>query len=145
MTKIKNDTGPVLRKFKMLYPDDEACLELLSRKKWKEGFVCKKCGNTNYCAGKKPFSRRCTKCKSEESATSNTLFHNCRIPLHEAMEITILNCTFPDISSYELSRNLERRHMTCYHFQKKIKACMEGKQQDHLLKELLSEINKKMV
>jgi hypothetical protein len=144
MTKIKNDIRPVLKKFKILYPGEEVCLELLSRKKWEKGFVCKKCGNTNYCKGKKPFSRRCTKCKSEESATSNTLFHNCRIPLHEALEITLLNCIFPDISSYEISRNLERRHMTCYHFQKKIKSCIEGKEQDKLLKELLSEINKKM-
>jgi hypothetical protein len=34
--------------------------------------------------------------------------------------------------------------MTCYHFQKKIKACIEGKQQDQLIKELISEINYKM-
>ncbi len=144
MTKIKNDISPVLKKFKMIFPGEETCLELLAQKKWAKGFVCKKCGNTNFCRGKKPFSRRCTKCKSEESVTSNTLFHNCRIPLNEALEIALLSCAFPDISSYELSRNLERRHMTCYHFQKKIKACIEGKQQDKLLKELLAEINKKM-
>lgn len=144
MTKTKYDISPVLKKFKMMFPEEEACLELLAQKKWVNGFICKKCGNTNYCKGKKPYSRRCTKCKSEESATSGTLFHNCRIPMTEALEIALLNCVFPDISSYELSRNLERRHMTCYHFQKKIKACVEGKRQDKLLKELLIEINKKM-
>lgn len=144
MTKEKNDINPVLKKFKLLYPGEEECLELLSIKKWSEGFVCKKCGNTNYCKGKKPFSRRCTKCKTEESVTSNTLFHNCRIPLNEALEITLLSCMFPDISSYELSRKMERRHMTCYHFQKKIKACLENKNKDKLLEEVLTEINNRI-
>jgi hypothetical protein len=144
MTKTKNDISSVLKSFKKLYPDEEDCLALLSEKKWHDGFVCRKCGNTNYCKGKKPFSRRCTKCKTEESVTSNTLFHHCRIPLSEAFEITILNCLFPDISSYELSRNMEKRHMTCYHFQKKVKACLENKKQDKILKEVLDEIYKKM-
>jgi hypothetical protein len=144
MTKTKNDISSVLKSFKKLYPDEEDCLALLSEKKWHDGFVCRKCGNTNYCKGKKPLSRRCTKCKTEESVTSNTLFHHCRIPLSEAFEITILNCLFPDISSYELSRNMEKRHMTCYHFQKKVKACLENKKQDKILKEVLDEIYKKM-
>ena len=144
MTKTKSDINAVLQKFKKLYPAEKDCLAVLSEKKWQNGFVCRKCGNTNYCKGKKPFSRRCTKCKAEESVTSNTLFHNCRIPLNEALEITLLNCMFPDISSYELSRSMEKRHMTCYHFQKKIKACFENKKQDYFLKEVLDEINKKM-
>jgi len=144
MTVTKNDIRSVLRNFKQYYPTEEDCLALLSAKKWHDGFECRKCGNTNYCKGKKPFSRRCTKCKTEESVTSNTLFHHCRIPISEALEITILNCLFPDISSYELSRNMEKRHMTCYHFQKKVKACLENKKQDKVLKEVLDEINKKM-
>lgn len=141
MTKSKNDINSVLRKFKMNYPSEEECLALLSDKKWESGYVCRKCGNTNYCKGKKPYSRRCTRCKTEESVTSHTIFHHCRIPLTEALEITILNCMFPDISSYELSRKIERRHMTCYHFQKKIKTCLESQKQDKVLKEVLTEIN----
>jgi hypothetical protein len=144
MTKSKNDISTVLKRFKKIYPTEEDCLALLSDKKWKGGYVCRKCGNANYCKGKRPFSRRCTKCKTEESVTSNTIFHHCRIPLTAALEITILNCMFPDISSYELSRKIERRHMTCYHFQKKIKACLESQQQDIVLKEVLAEINTKM-
>lgn len=144
MTKIKKDINSVLAKFQVLYPDEEACLKLLADKKWTKGFACKKCGNTNYCKGKKAYSRRCTKCKSEESVTAGTIFHNCRIPLTEAFEISLLNCIFTDISSYEISRKIDRRHMTCYHFQKKIKVCMDGNQEDKLLKEVLNEINKKM-
>ena len=144
MTKKKHDINSVLQRFKEVYQTEEDCLSLIASKKWDKGFVCRKCGNTNYCKGKKPFSRRCTKCKTEESVTANTIFHNCRIPLTEALEITILNCMFPDISSYELSRKIERRHMTCYHFQKKIKSCLENQKQELLLKEVLTEINDKM-
>ena len=144
MTVVQNDINVILQRFRNHFPTEEKCLELLSGKKWDNDFNCKKCGNTNYCKGKKPYSRRCTKCKSDESVTSNTLFHNCRIPLTEALEIAILSCTFPDISSYELSRQIGRRHMTCYHFQKKIKACVEGKQEDKFLKGVLNEIYKRI-
>ena len=29
--------------------------EFLAELKWKEGFICRKCGNTNYCPGKTPY------------------------------------------------------------------------------------------
>ena len=35
-----------------LFQSDEKCLEFLADLKWSEGFVCRKCGNTNYCPGK---------------------------------------------------------------------------------------------
>ncbi|MBK7030210.1 MAG: transposase [Bacteroidales bacterium] len=65
-------------KLEELTGSDEKCLEFLAELKWSEGYTCRKCGNTNYCSGKTPFSRRCTKCKTEESATTGTIFHNCK-------------------------------------------------------------------
>jgi hypothetical protein len=133
-----------LIQFKTLFPDEKACLSLLSEIKWKEGFECKKCGNTNYCSGKLPFSRRCTKCKKEESVTANTLFHRCKIPLNKAFEIAFLVCNVDDISSYKLSRRTDIRHMTCYHFQKKVLACKNDGEKDLLLDDLLQEVRLKI-
>jgi len=62
--------------------------------------------------------------------------------MSEALEITVLSCLFTDISSYELSRLLGRRHMTCYNFQKKIRECVDGKRDDKFVKELMEEIKK---
>ncbi|MCD4790148.1 MAG: transposase [Bacteroidales bacterium] len=110
--------------FDDLFSTDEKCFEFLAGKKWENGFICRKCGHTNYCKGKKPYSRRCTKCKSEESATAHTAFHKCKLPLTEAFKITYLVCNNPDISTYKLSDKFNIRQMTCWKFKKKIIECI---------------------
>lgn len=110
-----------------VYTIEEKCLEFIALEKWSEGYICKKCGNTNYCSGKKAYSRRCTRCKTEESATAHTIFHHCRISLPEAFKIAHLVCTNQKISSAELSRNLQIRQMTCLKFKKKINDCLTEK------------------
>jgi hypothetical protein len=111
--------------FESAFSEDEKCLKFLAGQKWKDGFVCRKCGNDNYCQGKTPHSRRCTRCKHDESATAHTIFHRCKIPLNEAFKIAYMVCCQPDISSYDLSRTLEKRQMTCWKFKKKISDCLE--------------------
>jgi len=108
-----------------LFTDTEKCLGYLAERKWHEGYICRKCGHTNYCSGSKPYSRRCTKCKSEESATAHTLFHRCRIPLNEAFRIAWMVCKNPDIPCSKISRTLDRRKMTCWKFKKKVIECRE--------------------
>ncbi len=119
------------------FPDEEACLKFLAEFKWKEGFVCRKCGHTNYCKGKKPYSRRCTRCKKEESAMANTIFHRCKIPMTKAFEMAFMVCNMPEISSGVISKKLEIRQMTCYTFQKKIQLCLQDKSRVPILVELL--------
>lgn len=104
---------------------EEECLKFLSDQKWQEGFVCRHCGHTNYCRGKKPYSRRCTRCKKEESATAHTIFHGCRLPLKEAVHMAFRICREPGISTYELSRQFDTRQMTCWKLKKKIMDCIE--------------------
>jgi hypothetical protein len=111
--------------FKQRFADTDKCLQMIAEEKWKDGYVCRKCGNTNYCPGKTPYSKRCTRCKSDESVTANTIFHHCRIPLTDAFEIAYMVCGSPKISSYELSRRLETRQMTCWKFKKRIMECLE--------------------
>ena len=110
-----------------LFKSDEKCLEFIAELKWAEGFVCRKCNNTNHCPGKTAFSRRCTKCKSEESATSGTMFHNCKFPVSKAFYIAYNVCkSDTDISSYEFARRLSLRQMTCWKFKDRIKKTLEG-------------------
>jgi two-component system, sensor histidine kinase LadS len=104
-----------------MFSSDEKCLEFLAETKWNDGFVCKKCGNTNYCHGKTPYSRRCTKCKKEESAAAGTVFHNCKFPVSKAFYIAYYVCKGKEnLSSYELARRLALRQMTCWNFKTKI-------------------------
>lgn len=114
-----------IEEFESQFSSDEQCLKYLAEDKWKDGFVCRKCGHSNYCEGKTLYSRRCTKCKSQESATAHTIFHRCKIPIHEAFKITYLVCSLPNISSYEISRRIDIRQMTCWSFKKKITQCID--------------------
>jgi len=104
-----------------MFQSDEKCLEFLAQIKWANGFTCKKCGNTNSCAGKEPSSRRCTKCKSKETATNGTIFHGVKFPISKAFYIAYNICKGKEnISSYEFGRRLSLRQMTCWTFKTKI-------------------------
>lgn len=110
-----------------LFGSNEKCLEFLSEIKWKDGYKCRKCDNINYCPGKTPFSRRCTKCKSDESATSGTIFHHCRFDISKAFYIAYNVCKGnDDVSSYEFARRLALRQMTCWKFKDKLKKAIEA-------------------
>lgn len=108
-----------------LFQNDEKCLEFLASVKWVNGFVCRKCGNTNYCDGKTPYARRCTRCKTEESATTGTIFHHCKFPLSKAFYIAFNVCKGKEeISTYEFARRLSLRQMTCWNFKSKIQQAL---------------------
>ena len=118
-------TDPEASELEKMFSDDDKCLQFLAETKWKDGFRCRKCGNTNYCKGKTPYSRRCTKCKTEESATSGTIFHNCKFPLHKAFFIAWNVCRGrEEISTYEFARKLSLRQMTCWNFKNKIRQAL---------------------
>lgn len=109
-----------------LFSNDEKCYEFLAGIKWENGFTCRKCGNTNHCPGKTPYSRRCTKCKSEESAAAGTIFHNCKFPVSKAFYIAYNVCKGKeDLSTYEYARRLSLRQMTCWNFKSRIKNALE--------------------
>jgi Transposase zinc-ribbon domain len=111
---------------KELFQSDEKCLEFLAEAKWGENFICRKCGNSNYCPGKTPYSRRCTRCKTEESATTGTIFHNCKFPVSKAFYIAYNVCKGKeDLSSYEFARRLSLRQMTCWNFKTKIQHALQ--------------------
>ncbi|MBI5009783.1 MAG: transposase, partial [Bacteroidia bacterium] len=97
----------------LLFSSEDECYRFLAEVKWEKGFICRKCGNSNYCPGKTPHSRRCTRCKKEESAAADTIFHNCKFPVNKAFYIAYNVCKGKeDLSSYELARRLTLRQMT---------------------------------
>lgn len=113
-------------RFRETFSTQEECLEILAKAKWTDGFVCRSCGNERYCPGRTPFSRRCTRCKKDESASAHTIFHHCRIELPRAFEIAYMVCGSPLIPASEISKIMETRHMTCLNFKKHILACLRS-------------------
>jgi hypothetical protein len=117
-----------VNKIEDLFDDDMKCLEYLAYLKWNNGFKCRKCEHTNYCKGKIPYSRRCTRCKNEESATAQTIFHHSKFPISKAFNIVYQ--VFKNgnaISSHDLARQLSLRQMTCWKFKDKVMKKIELK------------------
>lgn len=106
-----------------MFQNDDSCLAFLANLKWANGFICRKCENDNSCDGKVPHSRRCTRCKNEESATANTLFHNIKFPVSKAFHITYEICrNSKNISTFDLAKTLDIRQMTCWNFKNKVES-----------------------
>lgn len=117
--------------FSKTYPDREACFSLLAGLKWKNGYTCRKCGNIHYCNGHLPYSRRCTRCRYEESVIAYTILQNTRIPVNKAFYIIFLIYTSKGrISSHKLSEITGIRQSTCWIYSNKIKKAMDARKKD---------------
>lgn len=121
-------------KFNNRFKDDSSCYEYLSSIKWgDEQYSCKKCGNIKFCKGKKPFSRRCIKCRYDESPTSGTMFDKCKFSILLAFHIVFKIATKKKgMSTLELGHEFELRQPTCWEFKWKIQQAMKSSQQNPL-------------
>ena len=112
--------------FNKRFKEDVDCYEYLSLIKWENGFACRKCNYDKYYNGKKPFSRRCLRCKYDESPTTNTLFEKLKFPILLAFHIVFkISTKKKGMSSIELSNEFELRQKTCWSFKQKIQQAMK--------------------
>ena len=106
------------------------CLFYISEIKWQNGFECKKCNGTQYCSGRKPFSRRCIKCCYDESPTVGTGFDKCKFSILTAFHIIFkLSTKKKGMSTVELSNEFGLRQKTCWDFKWKLQQVMKSSQQ----------------
>lgn len=112
-------------KFHKAFSTDEDCYLYLSELKWDKEYQCKKCGHTKFYKGVRPFSRRCMKCKYDESPTAGTMFDKCKFPLLLAFHIAFkISTKKKGMSTLELSQEFELRQKTCWEFKWKIQQAM---------------------
>jgi hypothetical protein len=115
-------------KFNRMFQSDDDCYRYLSEIKWlSASYSCKRCGNTKYGKGKKPYSRRCTKCNYDESPTAGTMFDKCKFSLLIAFHIAFkISTKKKGMSSEELSEEFEIRQKTCWEFKWKVQQAMKS-------------------
>lgn len=119
--------GVVLFDFIKRFKTSEDCYEYIANIKWSKGYICKKCGNVNFCKGKKPFSRRCTKCKYDESPTAHTKLDKCKFSLLVAFHIAFkISTKKKGMSTLELHREFGLRQKTCWDFKWKLQQAMKS-------------------
>jgi len=112
------------------YPDDAACLSVLSDLKWSDGFNCRKCGHKNYCKASKPFDRECTSCHAIESPTAHTLFHKVKFGIRKAFYIVFeMSCTTKGVSTNQLAKRYGITQKTAWLFTQKVKSAMASSKQ----------------
>ena len=116
-----------LFEFQEKFSSNDDCKKYLAELKWKDGYVCKKCGYTKSCEGHIPFSRQCNSCHYVESPTANTLFHKVKFDLLKAFYIVyFVSTNKKGITSTELSRKLDLRQKTCWAFKRKVMKAMKS-------------------
>lgn len=127
MNNRKQYIGVNSIEFNKYFQTEEDCYRYLSEIKWSidKPYQCKKCGHLKYGKGKKPYSRRCTKCNYDESPTSGTMFDKLKFSLLIAFHICFkLSTKKKGMSSLELSEEFGLRQKTVWGFKWKIQQAM---------------------
>lgn len=122
-------TGVNSIKFNQRFKTEDDCYSYIADIKWENGYKCRKCGCDKSIAGKKPFSKRCSLCKYDESPTANTMFDKVKFSLLLAFHIAFkISTKIKGMSSLELSHEFELRQKTCWMFKWKIQQAMQSSQ-----------------
>lgn len=115
-------------KWKKKYSTQEACLEELNRHRWKNGFICPKCGHDKSYQLKYRHLRECTKCGRQVSPTAGTVLEHTRLPLPKWFATLYLMGTDKDgISAQRLSKTIGVSWPTAARMLKKLRQFMGGR------------------
>lgn len=108
------------------FSNDLDCKSYLADIKWRDGFVCKKCGHQKYSL-RKDHTRSCTLCKRDESPTSGTAFHKVKFGLRKAFMITfeMVNSS-KGLSASQVSKRYGITRKTAWLFMHKIRKVMKS-------------------
>lgn len=119
--------GITANQFREQFKDEASCIEYLIALKWENGFTCRRCGCGQYGKGRKYHYRRCKNCKYDESATSGTLFHKCKLGLQKAFEMAYrITARKKGMSSCELSKEYNCQQKSAWLFKAKLQEAMKS-------------------
>ena len=120
------------------YSTQEACLEELNRHRWKNGFICPKCGHDKSYELKHRHLHECAKCGRQVSPTAGTVFEHTRLPLPKWFEaIYLMSANKGRISAQGLSRNINVSWPTAHRMLKKLRPSMRGRNRGDWLEGLV--------
>jgi transposase-like protein len=122
--------GENLLEFTKRFKTDNDCKEYLSQLKWSEGYNCRKCKHPK-ASIRKDFSRCCTRCKTVESPTSNTLFHKVKFGIRKAFMIVFeMTASTKGLSDSQIAKRYGISRPTAWLFTKKVRKAMKSSEQD---------------
>lgn len=121
--------GTFLRRFS----SEAQCQEYLASVRWKEGYVCPKCGCRH---GYRLTNGRyqCAQCRHQTSVTAGTVLHKTHMTLRQWFLAFYLVCQDKrGISATQLSAQLGTTYKTAWYMLKRIRSAMGQRDSIHLL------------
>lgn len=107
------------------FSTQEACLEELNRRRWKNGFVCPKCGHDKSYQLKYRHLNECASCGHQVSPTAGTIFEHTRVSLTKWFAaIYLMGADKGGISAQRLSKMIGVQWNTAYRMLKKLRQAM---------------------
>ncbi len=96
--------------FTKRFPNEDSAIDYIVEMKYKNGYVCPKCGCVHLRIYRQKYNRRflyCNNCKSEFSALKNTIFENTHLDLRMWLyAINLVIVSRKGISALQLKREL---------------------------------------
>lgn len=118
--------GQNILEFSEQFKTDEDCIKYLSKIKWENGYICRKCGHTKY-QERKNHSRTCNHCSDTESPMANTLFHKVKFGLRKAFFMCFeMSTTTKSLSAFQMSVRYGVRENTARLFMHKVREAMKS-------------------
>src|SRR5712664_3334334 len=125
-----------LPEFQRLFPDDMACAAYLEAIRWRDGFVCRWCGEASepYRFANRAQVLRCRKCQRDNALTAGTVMERTRTPLSIWFWAAYLVSSHtPGISAVQFQRQLGlNRYETAFQILHTLRAGMVRPGRDRL-------------
>ena len=111
--------------FRTRFSTEEACRAELFRLRFPNGFVCPKCGCTEYYPVRGRNAFQCRACRHQTSVTAGTVMHRTHLPLTVWFWAIYLCATDKrGISAVQLSRTLGICYESAWYLLRRIRSAM---------------------
>ena len=126
------------KEFRTKFATEEDCRNYLFEERFPEGFVCPKCGGSEYYYLKKRRVCQCKSCRRQTSVTAGTVMHRTHLPLTVWFWAIYLCATDKrGISAKGLARQLELSYESAWYLLVRIRSAMQDRDQNYMLEGLV--------
>jgi len=118
------------------YGTEAQCEQALEQSRWPDGFVCPECGGRDHSRFLADGRRywQCSRCRSQSSVCSGTLFHASKLPLTKWFQaIYLVTQNKNNISALSLKRHLGVSYTTAWRVKHKLLEAMRRRESRRLL------------
>jgi transposase-like protein len=123
-----------ITEFQKLFNNEDACRNYLFKSRWPKGFICPKCGHSEYYLINKRHLYQCAKCKKQHSVTTGTIFQDTHLSLQKWFwAIYLISRDKRGFSALALKNAIQVSYPTAWLVFHKIRQAMANKETDYIL------------